>query len=62
MYDIQASLIEVKGYEIPPYSLINVIRIFFQKLLHFVILIMSMMNGGSYSKMLTPNITLIVRK
>lgn len=52
----------VKGFNIPPYSLINLMRIVFQKLLHGIILASSIINGGSYSKFLTPNITLIVRK
>ena len=52
----------VKNFSIPPYSVINVIRIFFQKITHGIILATSIANGGTYSKFLTPNITLIIRK
>ncbi|MDZ7611969.1 MAG: class I SAM-dependent methyltransferase [Candidatus Moranbacteria bacterium] len=60
--DISKSKIKIKPFSIPPYSLINKIRIPLQKTLHFFILVLSIINGGSYSKILTPNITLIVKK
>jgi 2-polyprenyl-3-methyl-5-hydroxy-6-metoxy-1,4-benzoquinol methylase len=52
----------VRNFKIPPYSVTNLVRIVLQKLLHGIILISSIINGGTYSKFLTPNITLIIKK
>jgi hypothetical protein len=60
--DIPVSMIKVDGFRIPPYSIINVLRIFFQKIFQGIILGLSIMNGGSYTTLLTPNITLVVTK
>jgi len=60
--EIPLSSIEIKGFQIPPYSILNIIRITFQKFLHAIILLMSIMNAGGYSKVLTPNITLVIKK
>jgi len=54
--------IKIQEFNIPPYSFLNIIRIILQKILHFFILVLSIINGGSYSKLLTPNITLIIQK
>lgn len=62
MCDIHAATVTVNGFHIPPYSILQIVRIGFQKLLHFMILMMSIANGGGYSKLLTPNITLAVKK
>jgi 2-polyprenyl-3-methyl-5-hydroxy-6-metoxy-1,4-benzoquinol methylase len=62
MCDINGSVVEVIGFHIPPYTPLNLIRIVFQKLLHLMLLAMSIMNAGGYSKLLTPNITLIIKK
>lgn len=59
--DIPSSSVEIKEFNIPPYSPINVIRIVLQKALHMVILLLSIVNGGSYSTLLTPNITLVIK-
>lgn len=53
---------EIKGYEVPPYDLINVIRKLLQKILHFVLLIIMVINGGVFFKTMTPNIMLIIKK
>lgn len=59
---IQSYQITIKGYEIPPYSLINLIRIPFQKILHFVLLLLMIINGGVFFKTMTPNIMLVLKK
>ena len=53
--------IDIKGYSIPPYSLINVVRIIFQKILHLFLLMIMVINGGTYFKEMSPNITLIIK-
>ena len=52
----------VKNFDIPPYSMVNIIRGIIQNILHKLILLLSIANGGTYSKFLTPNITLIIKK
>lgn len=59
---IEDSKIELKGYEIPPYDFINLIRIFLQKILHFILYLIMIINGGNYFKVMTPNIMLVVKK
>ncbi len=54
--------LEIKGYEIPPYDFINLIRIFLQKILHFILYLIMIINGGNYFKIMTPNIALIIKK
>lgn len=54
--------IKIRGYEIPPYDFINIIRIILQKILHFFLLGIMMINGGIFFKTMTPNIMLILRK
>lgn len=54
--------IQVRWLQIPPNNPINLIRILFQKILHGVQLLMYMAHGGSFSKILTSNISLIMKK
>lgn len=54
--------LKIKGFEIPPYSGINFIRVVFQKALHTVLLCVLATNGGTFFKILTPNISLIIRR
>ena len=54
--------VEIKAYSIPPTDILNVIRIMLQKVLHFFILAIMIINGGTYFKIMTPNIALIIRK
>ena len=54
--------VEIRGYSIPPYTLINLIRILLQKTLHLILLGLMIVNGGSYFKVMTPNLTLIIEK
>jgi SAM-dependent methyltransferase len=49
-------------FNIPPYSLVNIFRIVLQKILHAIIYGLSIINGGTYSRYLTPNITLVIER
>ena len=60
--EIKNYKLEIRGYEIPPYDLLNIIRIFFQKTLHFILLLIMIINGGIYFKTMTPNIMLVIKK
>lgn len=56
------SHITIKGFEIPIYGIVNIIRKILQKFLHtFLILIMAI-NGGVFYKTMTPNIMMIIKK
>jgi len=50
------------GYRIPPSNLINVVRIVAQKLLHLFLLGVMVTNGGTYFKIMTPNLVLKIKK
>lgn len=52
----------IKGYLIPPYNLVNVVRIILQKILHLFLLALMVVNGGTYFRIMNPNITLIIKK
>lgn len=52
----------VEGYKIPPFTIINIIRIIFQKILHLLIIAALIVNGGVYQTIMTPNISLIITK
>lgn len=52
----------LRGYEIPPNTLLNLLRIITQKLLHAVLLLVMVVNGGTYFKIMTPNIILEIKK
>jgi len=60
--DLKNSKYKIQGFEIPPISPINIIRIVLQKILHFIFLILMIINGAIYQKLLTPNITLLIQK
>ena len=60
--EIENYQIEIKGFEIPPYNPINLIRLFLQKILHFILFLIMIINGGAFFKTMTPNIMLIIRK
>lgn len=53
---------KVAAYKIPPVDMVNVLRIIAQKLLHTVIYVLIVVNGGMRCKLLTPNITLVITK
>ncbi|MBI2018559.1 class I SAM-dependent methyltransferase [Candidatus Daviesbacteria bacterium] len=59
---IRGYQIGIKGYEIPSYNIINILRIVLQKLLHAILLLILIINGGVYFKIMTPNIMMIIRK
>jgi SAM-dependent methyltransferase len=53
---------KIRGFEIPPYSLLNIIRICLQKLLHLILLATMIVNGGNFFTVMTPNIMLVIKK
>jgi 2-polyprenyl-3-methyl-5-hydroxy-6-metoxy-1,4-benzoquinol methylase len=52
----------IKGFEIPGYNVVNIMRKIFQKILHLLILGIMMVNGGLFFNILTPNIMLVIRR
>jgi 2-polyprenyl-3-methyl-5-hydroxy-6-metoxy-1,4-benzoquinol methylase len=54
--------LSLEGYNIPPTNVVNIIRIMLQKILHLILLLIMIINGGTYFKIMTPNITLRVKK
>lgn len=60
--DIKDYEVKIQGYEIPPFDLLNIIRIFLQKILHFLLLGIMIINGGIYFRKMTPNVMLSIRK
>lgn len=54
--------IKIKGYEIPPYNPMNILRIFLQKILHLFLPLLMIINGGTFFKTMTPNIVLIIKR
>lgn len=56
------SEITIKGFEIPPYGIVNLIRKILQKLLHAFLILLMAINGGVFYKTMTPNIMMIVKK
>ena len=54
--------INIEAYKIPPYSIVNVLRIIAQKILHIIVIGLTIINGGAYQRIMTPNITLVIRK
>ncbi|PIU03556.1 hypothetical protein COT44_02510 [Candidatus Shapirobacteria bacterium CG08_land_8_20_14_0_20_39_18] len=60
--EIENYQVEIKGYRIPPYNLINILRIIAQRFFHFFLSILYLINGGVYLKIYHPNISLIIKK
>lgn len=60
--DLKNSSYKIQGFEIPPNSIVNIIRIVLQKILHGIFILMMMINGAIYQTLMTPNITLIITK
>lgn len=54
--------VEIKGYRIPPYNLLNIFRIFAQKIFYGLVSFLYLVNAGVYLKIYNPNITLIIKK
>ncbi len=54
--------LKISGFEIPPYGLVNIIRIILQKILHTFLLLIMIINGGTFFKTMTPNIMLVIKK
>jgi len=60
--NLKNSTYQIQGFEIPPNSIINIIRIILQKILHLIFILLMMINGAIYQTLMTPNITLIISK
>lgn len=60
--DLSNCKIKIQPYKIPPTNIINIIRIFFQKILHLLLKLVLIINGGVYTQIYTPNITAIITK
>lgn len=54
--------VEIRGYRIPPVSLVNLLRIVAQKCLHLLLLTMLIINTGNYYWTMDPNICLILTR
>lgn len=52
----------ISGFEIPPNSPINLVRIILQKILHAFFILIMIINGAIYQTLMTPNITLVITK
>lgn len=59
---IEGYSMEIKGYEIPPSDPLNILRVILQKILHLILLSVMIINGGLFFKIMTPNISLIIKK
>lgn len=59
---IKKAKVQIRGYEIPPYGIVNLIRILLQKMLHGLLLIIMIINGGLFFSTMTPNIMLVIKK
>jgi len=60
--DIRNYNFKITGFSIPPYSLVNLVRIVLQKAVHLCLLFLLILNGGVFCKTMTPNISLIIKK
>lgn len=60
--ELKKSRITLQGFNIPPVSPINIIRILMQSILHGFFKFLYMINGGVYPRILTTNISLIIEK
>lgn len=60
--DLPGASFKITGFYIPPYSLINIIRIILQKILHIIFVVLMIINGAIYQTLMTPNITLIITR
>lgn len=60
--NIKDYYVEIKGYEIPPYDSLNIIRIVLQKILHTILLAIIIVNGGIFFTVMTPNIMMVIEK
>lgn len=52
----------IRGFNIPPDNLLQIVRIILQKILHIFFIILMMINGAIYQTLMTPNVTLIISK
>lgn len=60
--NLKNSTYSIKGFEISPINIVNLIRIVLQKILHTIFILLMIVNGGIYQTLLSPNITLVINK
>jgi len=60
--DLKNARIILQPFRIPPHSLINILRIIPQFLLHALFKLLYIVNGGVYPRILTTNVSLILEK
>jgi 2-polyprenyl-3-methyl-5-hydroxy-6-metoxy-1,4-benzoquinol methylase len=53
---------KIMSFRIPPYSIINIIRIMVQKAIHLLIYLLLIANGGVFYRPLTPNMLVVIEK
>ena len=59
---LKNSTYTIQGFEISPKNIVNIVRIILQKILHCIFILLMIINGGIYQTLMTPNITLIIKK
>ena len=62
MSGIVGATCTLKGYSIPPVSILDIARKFAQRLTHFLMKCLVVANGGVFFSIYDPNITLIIKK
>lgn len=60
--NIKNYVISIRGYDIPPEGIINFTRMILQKILHKIMLVVMIINGGVFFKTMTPNIMMVLKK
>lgn len=60
--DVEDYSMEIRGYEIPPFDPLNILRVILQKILHLILLSVMIINGGLFFRTMTPNIALVIKK
>lgn len=60
--DLANVQVHIEGYKIPADNILGFIRNFLQAVLHFVLKLILIINGGVYFSPLHPNITLVIKK
>lgn len=60
--ELPGAVCRVQGYRIPPVSLVDLVRIALQRVLHLFLKSLMIVNGGVFFSIYQPNITLIIEK
>jgi 2-polyprenyl-3-methyl-5-hydroxy-6-metoxy-1,4-benzoquinol methylase len=62
MSNLKDAVYSVRGYRIPPVSAVDICRKVAQKLLHYALKMLLIINGGVFFSVYDPNITLIIER